>query len=129
LNLKIMLPSRVCVDTHDVLRLVVETTHGSWGMLPNRCDCVAALIPGILSYETRSGGVTYVAVDAGLLVKTGREVRVSVRRAVAGSDLSLLKDTVAREYAVLDQFEQDVRHVSEKLENGFLQRMLALHRE
>jgi len=43
---------------------------------------VAALAPGILIYETEVEGEVYVAVDEGVLVKTGPDVLVSVRRAL-----------------------------------------------
>ena len=65
-------------------RIVAETRAGSFGLLPHRLDCVAALTPGILTYETEADGEVYVAVDHGVLVKTGQEVLVSVRRALAG---------------------------------------------
>jgi F-type H+-transporting ATPase subunit epsilon len=39
--------------------------------LPHRLDCVAALAPGILIYETEAEGEVYLAVDEGVLVKTG----------------------------------------------------------
>jgi F-type H+-transporting ATPase subunit epsilon len=128
-NLKVLLPSKVYVDREDVIRLVVETSHGSWGILPHRLDCVAALVPGILTFETQAGDLTYVAVDVGVLLKAGNDVRISTRRAVAGSDLARLRATVEREYAVLDQTEREVRRVSEKLENGFLRQMVALHHD
>jgi F-type H+-transporting ATPase subunit epsilon len=129
MNLKILLPSQVFAEKAEVTRLVVETSQGSWGILPHRRDCVAALVPGILTFETQTEGVAYAAVDLGVLVKCGADVHISVRRAVCGTDLGRLRETVQREYAVLDQTEREVRHVSEKLENGFLRRMVALHRE
>ena len=33
-------------------RIVSETHEGAFGLLPHRLDCVAALTPGILVYET-----------------------------------------------------------------------------
>lgn len=129
MKLKIFLPWRVFADKEQVTRLVVETSQGSWGILPHRRDCVAALVPGILTFETQSEGVAYAALDIGVLVKMGAEVHISVRRAVLGMDLGHLRETVQREYAVLDQTEREVRHVSEKLETGFLRRVVELHRE
>jgi F-type H+-transporting ATPase subunit epsilon len=66
--------------------------EGSFGLLPHRLDCVAALAPGILIYETEAEGEVYVAVDEGVLVKTGPDVLVSVRRAIRGTDLGQLRD-------------------------------------
>jgi F-type H+-transporting ATPase subunit epsilon len=62
-----------------VSRIVAETREGSFGLLPHRLDCVAALAPGILIYETEAEGEVYLAVDEGVLVKTGLDVLVSVR--------------------------------------------------
>ena len=46
--------------------------EGSFGLLPHRLDCVAALVPGILTYETKEDGTVYLAVDQGVLVKAVR---------------------------------------------------------
>jgi len=48
--------------------------RASFGLLPRRLDCVAALAPGILIYEDEAEGEVYVAVDDGVLVKTGLDV-------------------------------------------------------
>ncbi|NNM51953.1 MAG: F0F1 ATP synthase subunit epsilon, partial [Pseudomonadales bacterium] len=84
--LNVLMPSRMFLNQPGVERVVVETTEGLFGLLPRRLDCVAALQPGILIYQCAGGGETYVAVDAGVLVKVGSEITVSVRNAVGGSD-------------------------------------------
>jgi F-type H+-transporting ATPase subunit epsilon len=128
-NLTVLLPSRVFISRNEVMRVVVETSQGSWGILPHRRDCVAVLVPGLLTFETKAEGVVYAAVDVGVLVKAGAHVQISVRRALLDTDLERLRDTVEREYAVLDQTEREVRRVSEKLESEFLRRMVVLQRE
>ena len=122
MNLKILLPFKVFAETTGVSRIVAETHAGSFGLLPRRRDCVAALEPGILIYETAADGEVFVAVDGGVLVKTGPDVLVSVRRAMAGADLSQLRQAVEREFLALDEREQNVRSVMAKLETGFLRR-------
>lgn len=122
MRLKILLPSQVFAEQDQVLRVVAETRDGSFGLLPQRLDCVAALTPGILCYETAADGEVFVAVDEGVLVKTGREVLVSVRRAMLGPDLAQLRHAVEQEFLSLDEREQNVRSVMAKLETGFLQR-------
>jgi alternate F1F0 ATPase F1 subunit epsilon/predicted F0F1-ATPase subunit len=83
-----------------VSRIVAETREGSFGLLPHRLDCVAALVPGILNYETEADGEVFVAVDEGVLVKTGADVLVSVRRAMGGTDLGRLRDAVERNFSL-----------------------------
>lgn len=126
MNLKILLPFRVFAEKTGVLRIVAEATGGSFGLLPRRLDCVAALVPGILMYETVAEGEVFLAVDEGVLVKTSADVLVSVRRALGGSDLSQLRDVVKEDFLKLDEDERGVRAVMTKLESGFLRRFAAL---
>ena len=98
MNLKILLPFQIFAEKTGVSRIVAETREGSFGLLPHRLDCVAALEPGILIYETESDGEVLVAVDEGVLIKTGLEVLVSVRRALGGADLGQLRATVEQEF-------------------------------
>lgn len=129
MHLKILLPFQVFADQADVLRVVVETAGGSYGLLPQRLDCVTALVPGILTYETAKGGEAFVAVDEGVMVKAGSEVLVSVRRAIGGRDLGQLREAVEHEFLTLDEREQSVRSVMGKLETGFLRRFANLKHE
>jgi F-type H+-transporting ATPase subunit epsilon len=126
MHLRVLLPFQVFADIGSVLRIVAETPAGSFGLLPHRLDCVAALAPGLLIYETRAHGEVCLAVDEGVLVKAGPQVLVSVRRAMGGADLGLLRAVVEREYLNLDEDEQRLREVSAKLESGFLHRFAEL---
>lgn len=128
MQLKILLPFQVFAEKTGVSRIVAETREGSFGILPHRLDCVAALAPGILTYETETGGEVFVAVDEGVLVKTGADVLVSVRRALGGMDLGKLHDAVKQEFLALDRDEQNVRSVMAKLETGFLHRFASFQR-
>jgi F-type H+-transporting ATPase subunit epsilon len=122
MNLKLLLPFQIFADVSGVSRLVAETRGGAFGLLPQRLDCVAALTPGILIYETAADGEVFVAVDEGVLVKTGDQVLISVRRALRGSDLGQLREAVEQEFLTLDENEQGVRSLMAKLESGFLRR-------
>ena len=120
MHLKILLPFRVFADVQHVSRVVIETSAGSYGLLPQRLDCVAALVPGIFEYETENDGVKYIAVDDGVMVKAGAEVLVSVRNAVGGVDLGKLSELVKHEFQQQDEAESNVRSVTLKLESGFI---------
>lgn len=129
MKLTILLPFQVFSETPDVLRIVVETIVGSYGLLPQRLDCVAALAPGILTYQTAANGEIFVAVDEGVLIKTGPDVMVSVRRALGGTELEALRDAVDTQYLTLNDAERDVQSVMAKLETGFLHRFTRLQHE
>jgi F-type H+-transporting ATPase subunit epsilon len=129
MNLKILLPFQIFAEKTGVLRIVAGTGEGSFGLLPHRLDCVLALTPGILIYETEGEGEVYVAVDNGVLVKAGPDVLVSVRRALVGTDLGKLRDSVEQEFTALDESEQRARSAMAKLEAGFLHSMAGFQHE
>jgi F-type H+-transporting ATPase subunit epsilon len=129
MNLKVLLPFQVFTERTGVTRIVADTRDGSFGLLPQRLDCVAALTPAILTYETEAEGEAYIAVDEGVLVKTGPDVLVSVRHATGGTDLAQLRALVEREFRTLDENERSLRTVIAKLETGFLHRFAAFRQE
>jgi F-type H+-transporting ATPase subunit epsilon len=129
MNLNILLPYKVFAEKTGVSRIVAESHTGSFGLLPHRLDCVAALAPGILVFETEADGEVYLAVDEGVLVKSGANVRVSVRNAIGGNDLDKLREAVEQEFLALDEQEKNVRSVLAKLESGFVRGFAEFHRE
>jgi len=129
MNLKVLLPFRILADKTGVSRIVAQSREGSFGLLPHRLDCVAALAPGILIYENEAEGEVYVAVDEGVLVKTGLEVLVSVRNAIGGTDLGKLHEAVEREFLNLNEGEQSVRSVMAKMESDLIRRLAEFHHE
>ncbi len=129
MNLKILLPFQIFAEETGVSRIVAETSEGSFGFLPRRLDCIAALAPGILVYENETEGEVYVAVDEGVLIKTGLEVLVSVRNAIAGTDLRQLREAVEREFLNLNEREQSVRSMLAKMESGFIRRLADVHHD
>ncbi|MEO6229855.1 MAG: F0F1 ATP synthase subunit epsilon [Ferruginibacter sp.] len=119
MNLKILLPFKVFADVKNVSSVVMETSEGSFGLLPQRLDCVAALVPGIFTYEA-DGTSHYVAVDNGVMVKAGKQVLVSVRNAVGGADLGKLGELVKQDFKTQDENEKQALSVIAKLERGFI---------
>ncbi|HVW64627.1 MAG TPA: F0F1 ATP synthase subunit epsilon [Nitrosospira sp.] len=129
MDLKILLPFSIFLEKKDVDRIVIETSAGSHGLLPHRLDCVAALVPGVLVFETRGDGESYVAVDQGILIKAGAQVTVSVRNAVEGTDLAVLHETVDKEFLNLDEQARSIRRAMAKMESGFIRRFMEFHHE
>nr|WP_255482500.1 F0F1 ATP synthase subunit epsilon [Rhodanobacter sp. MP7CTX1] len=124
-----MLPYGVFLEKAEVSRVVAETRDGSFGILPHRLDCVAALVPGILIYVTEADGTVYLAVDEGVLAKAGADVYVSVRRAIGGPSLAELHDAVKREFLTVDEQERDVRVAVAKMESGLISRFAEFQHE
>lgn len=129
LHLKVLLPHQVFLDEPNVSSLMIETPSGCYGLLPNRLDCVAALVCGILVYETTASEPSqspaepcYVAIDEGIMAKFGETVLISVRSAFSGTNLGELEHLVEREFASLSDREKQVRAVISKLESEFVKR-------
>lgn len=127
MRLKVVLPSQVFTIVEAVRRIVAETREGSFGLWPRRLDCVAALSPGILTCDSAGGGETYLAIDEGVLVKTGPDVLVSVRHAVGGADLGQLRAAVERDFLSLHERERSVRSVLARMESGLIRRLMELN--
>jgi F-type H+-transporting ATPase subunit epsilon len=120
MRLEVLLPSEVFASEHDVSRVVAETSAGSYGLLPHRLDCVAVLVPGVLVFSTVTGEEVFIAVDEGVLVKTGLDVVVAVRRAVRGVDLATLRELVTRQFIHQDAEGLQLRSAMARAESGFM---------
>ena len=129
MNLKLLLPFKIFAEKTGISRIVAETREGSFGLLPHRLDCVAALAPGILVYENESEGEVFVAVDEGVLVKTGLDVLVSARNAIGGRDLGRLREAVEKEFLHLDEQEKSVRSALKKMESNLILRLAEFHHD
>lgn len=126
MRLEILLPYRVFADWPDVERIVVESIAGSIGILPHRLDFTTALRPGVLVYQRADRKEEFVALDEGVLVKAGGEVRMSVREAIGGADLGGLRDAVRSRYINLDESERVARSAVARLESDFVRRFMEL---
>jgi F-type H+-transporting ATPase subunit epsilon len=123
MTLKVLLPFHVFAQHTGLSAIVANTREGSFGLLPHRRDCAAALSSGILTLTSPTEGTSYVAIDEGVLVKTGSDVLISVRRALAGTNLDQLHQAVAQQFLKVDEREQQLRSVITKLETGLMRRL------
>ena len=125
MRLKVLLPTEVLVD-EEVRKVTAEAENGSFCLLPRHIDFVAALAPGLLSFEGAEGNEEFLAVDEGTLVKCGSEVRVSTRNAIRGADLGSLRETSERRFRDLDERERLTRSALAKLETSIVRRFMEL---
>jgi F-type H+-transporting ATPase subunit epsilon len=133
MHLKILLPTEVFADKTGVVRIVAPTNDGSFGFLEHRLDCAAVLVPGILTWETKQEGVVFTALDGGVLIKTGADVNISVRRAIGGvnggNDLKNLQDAVRTQFQTHDKEDRSIRDAVTKMEAGLFGRLMELQHE
>ena len=125
MRLKVLLPTEIFID-QDVGKVTAEAENGSFCLLPRHADFVAALVPGILSFEPAEGGEEFVAVNEGILVKRGREVLVSTESAARGPELGVLRRRIEEEFRVLGERERTARSAAARIEADLVRRFIEL---
>ena len=125
MQLKVILPTELLIDV-PVAKVLAEAENGAFCLLPRHIDIVAALVPSLLTFVASDGRAHVLAVDGGVLVKCGPEVRVSTRHAVQGPDLGQLKQIIEVQFRTLDEREARARAVLAKLEADTLRRFVKL---
>ena len=123
MKLTVWLPAEVLLD-EEVIRIKAEAENGWFGVLPRHIDFVTALVPGVLTLQPAGKPEEYLALDRGILVKCGREVRISTRNAVRGADLAQLREQVAARFRERDEQEKAARQFEAKLETDLVRRLL-----
>jgi len=123
LMLKILLPAEIFIN-QEVTRVIAEAEDGCFCLLPRHIDYVAALVPGLLSFVSQEENEEFLAVDEGILVKSGSEILVSTRNAMRGPDLGSLKQTVEEQFLALSEQEKKARSAIAKMESSFIRRFL-----
>ncbi|WP_448571629.1 F0F1 ATP synthase subunit epsilon [Trichothermofontia sp.] len=125
MHLKVMQPTEVLVNQR-VTKVTAEGENGSFCLLPQHVDWIAALVPGILSFESETGEEVFLAIDAGILVKQGAVVWISVRNALRGNRLETLQEAVQQQFRDLDEREQRARSMLARLETSFVREFMEL---
>lgn len=128
IHLRILLPTEILVETA-ATKVIAEAENGFFCLLPRHIDFVAALVPGVLFFYTDEGKENYVAIDQGILVKSGSDVNVSVFNAILGADLEQLHQLVHQKYIKLDEHERLARTALARLEAGTIRRFIEWQEE
>lgn len=127
MNLKILLPNEVYFDG-PVTKVIAEAASGSFCLLPNHVDLVTSMVPGLMTAVSQDATIIYFAVDEGILCKQGAEVVISARRAVRGTQLGTLRDTIEQDFQVLSEEEQRARSAVARLETALARRFIDFQR-
>lgn len=123
MKLTVWVPSEVLLD-EEVIRIKAQADNGSFGILPRHVDYVTALVPGVVTFQAPGRAEEYLAVDHGILVKCGPQVRISTRNAVRGTSMEQLKSEVRRQFEQREEIEKKAREMEAKLETDLVRRLL-----
>lgn len=127
ITLVVNIPEKVVLRDEEVACLVVQTPSGSYGIWPHRLDLVTPLRPGILTYEDHLGLEHYIALDEGILLKSGLSVQVSAHRAVVGDDLDTLRDRLESALKTISEQDLQTRQILMKFEDDFIRLYHEVH--
>lgn len=127
MKLKVWLPTEVLLE-EEVSRIKAEAENGWFGLLPRHVDFVTALKPGVMTFEPSGKPEEYLAIDHGILVKSGAEVSVSTRNATRGTDLSQLKQAVEKQFMEREEKEKAARALEAKLEADLVRNLLEVEK-
>lgn len=123
MKLTVWLPSQVLLE-EEVVRIRAQAENGWFGILPKHVDSVTSLVPSVLVFERPGQKEEYLAVDHGILVKCGADVRVSTRNAVRGENLEKLQFEVEKQFREREELEKKARAFEAKLETDLVRRLL-----
>ena len=124
MKLLVISPERVQLNV-DVSKVTGEGRHGLFTILPRHIDYAVLLERGILTYEPDAEGSEpgYVAVDGGILVKVGDQVRISTQDAVPGVTLEDLERTIADSFRRRSEVDRRSRTALARIESQILEEM------
>ena len=125
MDLRVLLPDKI-IWQGKVKKIVGEAIDGSFCLLPAHIDFVTILASGIFYSVTEDDEDIYLAVNEGILIKTGSEVTITTRNAVPGEDLDSLKKQVAQDFQKINEQDRHARNALQKLEADFVRRFLDL---
>jgi F-type H+-transporting ATPase subunit epsilon len=121
MTVTLRLPTRTLFEGR-AQRLFATAVNGAFGMLPNHTDFVTALVPSVLILADETGEELFFGIDEGLLVKTGHQVDIAIRRGVQGDSLDTLNDTIQTAFVEVDEEERVARSALSRLEANIVRR-------
>jgi F-type H+-transporting ATPase subunit epsilon len=127
MKLTVRLPGEILLE-EEVTRIKAEADNGWFGLLEKHVDFVTALVPGILTFQARDKAEEYLAIDHGILVKCGREVSVSTRNAVRGTNLEELRRDVETQFREREERDKKARAYEAKLEADLVRQLLEVEK-
>ncbi|PFG52231.1 F-type H+-transporting ATPase subunit epsilon [Marinobacter sp. LV10R520-4] len=121
MTVTLRLPTRTLFEGR-AQRLFATAVNGAFGMLPNHTDFVTTLVPSVLILTDETGEELFFGIDEGLLVKTGHQIDIAIRRGVQGDSLDTLNDTIQTAFVEVDEEERVARSALSRLEANIVRR-------
>lgn len=122
-----MTPIEIVLD-QEVSHVTLEDATGSLGVRPGHAPLATALVPGIVIARDGSGHETYTAVNGGVALIDGENVRVASRRAVVSRDFEHLQDTVVADFEKDTLGDRSHHAAFEKMRMQFMRGILDFDR-
>ncbi len=125
MNLRVVTPTETIVE-EEVRKVTVHGGDGSRTYLPRHVDFVSTTAISVMSWVSEDGEEKFAAIDEGVVVKVGDELRVSTTFALHGPPLGELRETVEEQLDARGQEERTTRRALARIESNILRRFADL---
>lgn len=122
MRLLVSVPTGVVLD-ETTSRVSGVSDRGSFTLLPRHADGAMLIQPGLMSYGAVDEDEVFLAVDEGVLVKVGEDVRVACSRVVVAGDLENARTALAEHLSRQNEHETRARAALMSLEAEVLRRL------
>lgn len=109
-----------------IKKVSMETLSGFQTLLPRHVDYTAAMNANILSYTTEDNQEKFAACHRGIVVKKGKDVTVSVQKAVLGDTLDELEVIIRQEFKKDEENRKELNAAMARLEAGLIRGFMSL---
>ena len=93
INLRVYTPDKLVVE--DVIKKInVNGKEGSFTILPKHIDYVSSFVDSVIAYVDNNEKTKFLAVNQGILIKTGRNLEISTFNVIKSNSLLELKNVL-----------------------------------
>ncbi len=117
MKLKVFSPINIILE-QEIKKIDLEALDGYVCLLPKHVDFICAFPPNIIQFETLDSKTNYMACNHGILVKQGKDIFVSVQKAILGNNLTTLTHAIQTEFKQEEEERKELNAVMAKLESG-----------
>lgn len=126
LNLRIYTPEKLVLE-EEILKITVNGEEGSFTILPRHIDYISSFNDCIIYYTDKNEKVKFIAVNQGILTKTGRNIEISTFHIITGNSLQELKNNMnemASKSEDLANYDQKINQNLKQIEFNLFKKIM-----
>lgn len=112
-----------------IKKVTFETVNGNYTLLPKHVDFVSAMNPNIVRYVDENKEEKFAACHRGIVVKKGKDVTISVQKAVLSDSVDELSKVIIEDFKKSEEQRKELNLAMARLEIGLLRGFKRLKEE